>query len=119
MNTVARPRGPLPPRVYWVRRLALLAVVLLVGWLMLRWIDGGDSGAAPPDETPAGATQSEQPTQTQHRHRDSPGGHDRSRTTQVQDVAESFQRPHEECDLTQVTVVPSVSDPAYAGQPVQ
>ena len=119
MNTVARPRGPLPPRVYWVRRLALLAVVLLVGWLMLRWIDGGGSGATPPDETPAGATQSEQSTPTQTRHHDSHGGHDKSRTAQVKDVAENFQRPHEECDLTQVSVVPSVTDPAYAGEPVQ
>ncbi|HKE68919.1 MAG TPA: hypothetical protein VKB55_06675 [Nocardioidaceae bacterium] len=119
MNTVARPRGPLPPRVYWVRRLALLAVVLLVGWLMLRWIDGGGSGATPPDETPAGATQSEQPTPTQTKHRDSQRGHDKSRTAQVKDVAENFQRPHEECDLTQVSVVPSVTDPAYAGEPVQ
>ena len=118
MNTVARPRGPLPPRVYWVRRLALLAVVLLVGWLMLRWIDGGGSGATPPNnETPAASTQSEQPTKTKHHDLQRKG--DQSRTAEISTVAESFQTPRQECDLTQVSVVPSVSDQAYAGEPVQ
>lgn len=37
MNTVLRPSGPLPPRVYWTRRLMLIAVIVLVT-LLLWWL---------------------------------------------------------------------------------
>jgi hypothetical protein len=114
MSTVARPSGPLPARVYWVRRLALLAVVLLVGWLMIRWVDGGGSGAAPPeDESPAAATQTEDATEST----DDQTSKKRDRTPRIRTVAESFERPREACDLTKVVVSPSVAEPAYAGEP--
>lgn len=50
MSGVIRPAGPLPARVYWVRR-ALLAVVLLVAvslawWALGRVVGGSGSGAA-------------------------------------------------------------------------
>lgn len=117
MSTVTRPRGPLPARVYWTRRLVLLTLVLIVGWLMLRWIDGGESGAAQSgDETPAAATETddaEQPTTEERK------SGDRERTARIRTVAESFQRPREDCDLTKVRVEPSVADPVYSGEPVQ
>lgn len=118
MSTVARPRGPMPTRVYWVRRLVLLAVVVLVGWLTIRWIDGGDSGATPPeDETPAAATESDDPTPAADR--DPKKSRDQNRTARVDTVAETFERPREDCDLTDVLVVPSVTEPAYAEEPVR
>ena len=118
MSTVARPRGPMPTRVYWVRRLVLLAVVVLVGWLTIRWIDGGDSGATPPeDETPAAATESDDPTPAADR--DPKKSRDKNRTARVDTVAETFERPREDCDLTDVLVVPSVTEPAYAEEPVR
>lgn len=118
MSTVARPRGPLPARVYWTRRLALLTLVLLTCWLMLRWIDGGGSGAAPSggDETPAAATETDDAEQQTTRERKSG---DRVRTARIRTVAESFERPREDCDLTKVRVVPSVADPVYSGEPAQ
>jgi hypothetical protein len=119
MSTVARPRGPMPTRVYWVRRLVLLAVVVLVGWLTIRWIDGGDSGATPPeDETPAAATESDDPTPAGDRD-PKKKSKDENRTTRVDTVAETFERPREDCDLTEVLVVPSVAEPAYAEEPVR
>ncbi|MBA2444818.1 MAG: hypothetical protein H0V49_05745 [Nocardioidaceae bacterium] len=55
MSSVVRPSGPLPPNVYWARRLALLVVlglvVALVWWFLVR-TDG--DGADP--QTNAGAT---------------------------------------------------------------
>jgi len=49
MSTVMRPSGPLPSRVYWTRRLALLTVVLLAT-VVLWWLV---SGAGDADETTA------------------------------------------------------------------
>lgn len=46
MGTVARPVGPLPPRVYWVRRLVALAVVVLVlvvAFAVVRAVTGGEA----------------------------------------------------------------------------
>ena len=117
MSTVARPRGPLPTRVYWVRRLALLAIAILVGVLIVRWIDGGDSGAIPPeDEAPAAATESDGQAEPD---KQDEKADDKSRSARIRTVAESFERPHEACDLTQVLVVPSVADSAYAEEPVR
>jgi hypothetical protein len=117
MSTVARPRGPLPTRIYWVRRLALLAIALLIGVLIIRWIDGGDSGATPPeDEAPAAATESDGQTEPE---KPDEKDNDKSRTARIRTVAETFERPREACDLTQVLVVPSVADPAYADEPVR
>jgi hypothetical protein len=59
MSTVLRPVGPQPPRVYWVRRLLLLGLVLLVVLLVVWLISsrGTDADAAADtegDETSAG-----------------------------------------------------------------
>lgn len=68
MNAV-RPRGPLPARVYWVRRAVVLGipllVVVVVVWLVAgRGSDDGTSGAEPSasvtSEAPA-AAEGEQP----------------------------------------------------------
>lgn len=103
--------------MYWTRRLALLTLVVVVGWLMLRWVDGGDSGAAQPDnESSAASTQSDDssdgPSSRQAK------SNDRERAARVRTVAESFDRPKKACDLTKVRTVPSVADPVYAGEPI-
>ncbi|GHG47181.1 hypothetical protein GCM10011331_07750 [Flavimobilis marinus] len=46
MGTVTRPVGPLPPRVYWVRRLVALVVVvvvLVVAFAVVRALTAGDA----------------------------------------------------------------------------
>ncbi len=46
MSTVTRPRGPLPARVYWVRRALLLAIVFALVFTLARVFGGG--GDEPP-----------------------------------------------------------------------
>jgi hypothetical protein len=55
------PRGPLPPGVYWRRRLALIAVVLLVFVVGVYSCSRGDEA---PAAKPVGATTSVSPTPT-------------------------------------------------------
>jgi len=47
MSSVMRPSGPLPARVYWVRRLLLLVVLFLVATLVWWVVERGDAGAQP------------------------------------------------------------------------
>lgn len=56
MSSVIRPSGPLPPSVYWVRRLVLLVAVVLVV-AALWWLLSGLGGSQQPSSGPAtGAT---------------------------------------------------------------
>jgi hypothetical protein len=62
MSTVSRPRGPLPPRVYWTRRLLLVAVVLALVFAVSRLLGGSaesgdraDGPSAAPAAAPAGS----------------------------------------------------------------
>ncbi|MGN8247232.1 hypothetical protein ACTHAM_000905 [Cellulomonas soli] len=61
MNVV-RPTGPLPARVYWVRRLVVLGIPLLVIVLVVWWFAGrGDSAAEPGGTTTPAAEQGAEP----------------------------------------------------------
>lgn len=42
MSALTSPRGPLPARVYWVRRLVLLSIVFLLVFGVSRLVPGGD-----------------------------------------------------------------------------
>jgi hypothetical protein len=92
----------------------MLAIVLVLVWLGARWI-GGDSSAAPQgDDASAASAAEDSATPTDSREHKS---RDRVRNDRVRTVAETFDRPHENCDLTGVLVTPTVADPAYAGEP--
>jgi hypothetical protein len=55
MSTILRPTGPQPPRVYWVRRLAVLGALVLV--VVLFWSllsPGGEGGEEDSAGDPAG-----------------------------------------------------------------
>ncbi|MEJ7743925.1 MAG: hypothetical protein WKF73_16140 [Nocardioidaceae bacterium] len=45
-SSIIRPSGPLPPKVYWVRRLMLLAVLVAVVLLMWWFVASPDGGAS-------------------------------------------------------------------------
>ncbi len=71
MSTVTRPRGPLPRRVYWTRRVLVLVVALALVYGVARLLGGG--GGQPPaaravgaeaSTTPASATSAASPTVT-------------------------------------------------------
>ena len=53
MSSVVRPSGPLPPRVYWVRRLTLLIVVVLIMYALLQLLGGEQAPAAGGQPGPA------------------------------------------------------------------
>ena len=44
MSSLTQPRGPLPARVYWTRRLILLAVAALLLVTLARVLTGGSDG---------------------------------------------------------------------------
>ena len=133
MSTVVRPSGPLPPRVYWVRRLLLLAVVAALVWGVVRVVGGGDPANGEPAGEPAAATDtvtSEAPaddvadrrtklTPRQQRRRERISERAELRRSKlVRDVAQTLEAPSGPCDLTLVRLVPQVLSPAYAGASV-
>lgn len=54
-GAVLRPVGPRPPRVYWVRRLVLLAVVVVVIIGLAKACAGGSTKAGAPAAQPTGS----------------------------------------------------------------
>ena len=58
MSTVTRPRGPLPRRVYWVRRLLVLGIALALVFGIGRLLGGGPAQDDDPSAQPAAATAS-------------------------------------------------------------
>lgn len=69
MTNVMRPSGPLPPRVYWVRRGTVLGVLVLVaslGWLFTQDSSGGAreqlSATAPQDASTGSAATTSAPS---------------------------------------------------------
>jgi hypothetical protein len=64
MSSVIRPAGPLPSRVYWVRRLLLLAILVLflsVAWLMVGRVLGSADAPAATGSTSGGGTPAVEP----------------------------------------------------------
>lgn len=51
MSGVARPRGPLPPRVYWTRRAVVLAVSFLLVFGIARVLGDGSDGKSSAGDT--------------------------------------------------------------------
>lgn len=55
MSTVTRPRGPLPARVYWTRRLLVLAIAFGLVFGIGRLLGGTTTGGEGPSARPAAA----------------------------------------------------------------
>lgn len=112
---MTRPRGPLPPRVYWTRRLLLLVVALGLVFGIAHILGGGGGSPAPAARrvgavaSPATtATAGPSPTQTVVRPPKA------SRTPTPTPLAS----PSGPCANSDVVVTPSVRGAAYAGRPV-
>lgn len=112
MSTVVRPSGPLPPRVYWTRRLLLVAVLCVVAWAVLRLTSGSDPGAQAEGAGPAPSAESSAPASGQRRrqHSAAPPG--------VSLVTARYSDAGERCDPGAVSVQPQVSSPVRSGEPV-
>ena len=59
MAATVRPRGPLPPRVYWTRRLIVLGVPLVLVVVLARVLSGSADGKDPERATQVGARTSD------------------------------------------------------------
>jgi hypothetical protein len=105
VSSVVRPSGPLPPRVYWVRRLLLLAIVflfvLLVWWLVGRVFGKGDPAEAAAPQPTAPAPSSSDGGHHRTNHHSKPGGKHHG-TGQVQ--------PTGACDPADIAVAVVVKD---------
>jgi hypothetical protein len=123
MTTVTRPRGPLPPRVYWTRRLLVVAVAFALVFGIARFLGSGGSGgpaarpvgATPSSTTPALTTPAATPTATPTgRTRQAPG----TKTREASPAPTPLASPTGACTDGDVVVTPSVKGTAYAGHPV-
>ena len=114
----AMTRGPLPPRVYWTRRLLLLATAFALVFGFAHWLGSGSDGSSPK------AVQADQPTSTRTHQGGKHGtGPSRSRhhgtpVTPHHERTSAPPSPTGPCDDSDVSVVPTVPDPV-AGSDVK
>lgn len=141
MSNVVSPRGPLPPRVYWRRRLVLVAVVTGVVLLVGRLLTGGDTGgdaeaaadrgratttptAAPAKKaakSPAAARASHRPRQRAAKRADpARGTAARRRAAALRGPTGPLAQPAGPCRAAEVAIVPDVEDTdAYGSVPLR
>ena len=120
MTAVTRPRGPLPARVYWTRRLLLVAVAFALVFGIARLL--GSSGSGAPEARPVGAAASSStpdsasltPQATPDATSLSTGRGAKTRTPSPSPLAS----PTGACTDSDVVATPSVKGTAYAGHSV-
>lgn len=116
MSTVVRPSGPLPPRVYWTRRVLFVVVLALLLWGLVRCAGGSDArqaldpGPSLTVPTSGGQTPDDERSRRQRRAALPPAG--------VRTVSAGFAPATQPCDPASVRVAPEVSGEARAGDPV-
>jgi len=137
VSTVVRPSGPLPARVYWVRRLLMLAVVLALVWAVVRLVGGSDPASGEPrssdpaSEATDASEASQAPEAEETRRARTPREirqrrirarqarqAELRRLQRVQTVTPALSSPTGPCDLSLVQVDAQVPEPAYAGTAV-
>jgi hypothetical protein len=137
MSTVTRPRGPLPRRVYWTRRVLVLLVALALVYGVARLLGGGGGGQQPAaravgaeaSTTPPTATSGASPTVAPSA-TDSPtptdgtppgGGSGAAGTTGTRQGAPAttaLAQPTGACSSGDLVATPSVRGSAHGGHPV-
>ena len=110
---MTRPRGPLPARVYWTRRILLLvlALGLVVG---IEHLLGGSGGSGSPSAKPVGADVSSSPASPSP---SAPAGRSGGRGT-PSPAASPLAEPTGSCPDSDIVVTPTVPGEVYAGSPV-
>jgi hypothetical protein len=112
--SMTRPRGPLPARVYWVRRLLVLGIVLGVVFGLTR-LFGGDGGSSEPAAQPASVVQSSSASPSAASTADALPSVEPSPTKTKTPLA----IPTGPCQDSDVRVVPDLQQNAYAGGDVR
>jgi hypothetical protein len=112
--SVTRPRGPLPARVYWVRRLLVLGVLLGLVLGISRLL-GGSDGSPEPTAQPASSVRSGSATPSAVSTADARASVEPSPTRTKTPLA----MPTGPCRDSDVRVVPDLQVNAYAGGDVR
>lgn len=123
MTTVTRPRGPLPARVYWTRRLLLVVVAFALVFGLARLFGSGGSGG--PSAQPVGATPSSSDARVttpaagpRTTRTGRAAGTGKKRAKRATPAATLLASPSGTCADSDVVATPSVKGTAYAGQSV-
>ena len=128
MKSMARPRGPLPPRVYWVRRTLVLAVALGLVFGIAQLLGGtgdpaGDSarvvgsGTTPSSSGPAGASTADANPRVD-RERSGADGATGAKSRKPKETETPLAQPTGPCRSSDVVVKPKVRETARAGRVV-
>ena len=116
MSAVVRPSGPLPPRVYWTRRILLLVVLALLLAGLLQCVGGSD--APPPAGSgavePAAETSASVAPEDRRRRRRPPA----ALRERVRTVSAGFRAARQPCDHAAVRVTPQVVGRTHVAEPV-
>ena len=122
MSAVTRPRGPLPARVYWTRRLIVLGMAFLLVFVIGRVLGGGSDGAS--DGSPDGDTARQvagEPSTTPASNGAAPSSTATSKPTTVRKAKPTtppLAQPDGPCDPENVTVEPLIRR-EIAGSPIR
>ncbi|GAA3655923.1 hypothetical protein GCM10022237_14980 [Nocardioides ginsengisoli] len=114
------PRGPLPPGVYWRRRLFVLGVAFSLVFVIARWLTAGSDGSSA-DAADAKRTGAQVPaTQTVTAGASggpsgAASGDPSGATAPVAPTTPTLAAPEGECSASDVVVTPSVATGAVAG----
>ena len=116
MSAVTRPRGPLPSRVYWTRRLVVIGVGLALVFGIGHLLGGGSDGRSEGDV--AALTGSDtQPGHGSTRHPSSGATARRTTTTpKPKPTLPPLAEPDGPCDPSEVLVTPHISGARAGGE---
>ena len=132
MSSVTRPLGPLPARVYWTRRLILLALVFVLVFGIGRLLGGG-SGGNGPSARPVGAQVSSSPSSASSKPASpstpaataatvssSPtaSGRAAAKNAAKSPSSSALPAPSGPCSVNDLVVTPAIKNQAHAGKPV-
>lgn len=111
-------RGPLPPGVYWRRRVFVLALAGALVFVVAGWLDGSSDGSSSGDPVAeqAGAVASQTVTVPSRKERRAERRQPRATAGPTYDPG-VLVRPEGTCEAADVLVTPEVGD-AVAGRPV-
>lgn len=111
MSALTRPSGPLPARVYWIRRGIVLLLALLLVFLFAKVLGGGSDGKADPDAQAEAASGEVSGTEE-----DAAESADEAGGTKGKAGKAPLAEPDGECDPAEVTITPLIKKVANDGK---
>jgi hypothetical protein len=119
MSAVTRPRGPLPARVYWTRRLLVLGLAFLLVFVIGRVLGGGSDGSSSGGDTARQVAG--QPRTTPTSNGATPTGQSTAKprkTRKPKPTTPPLAQPDGPCDPEEVTIEPLIRR-EVAGGPIR